>query len=53
VLSRLTVASIGPVTSATLKERGIAVAVTATTYTVDGLLDALETHFQALSARGS
>ncbi|HWZ91553.1 MAG TPA: uroporphyrinogen-III C-methyltransferase [Polyangiaceae bacterium] len=45
LLSRVTVASIGPITSHTLAERGIQVDVVASSYTVDGLLDALETHF--------
>ncbi|MCA9626963.1 MAG: uroporphyrinogen-III C-methyltransferase [Myxococcales bacterium] len=41
----LVLASIGPVTSATLRERGLRVDVEAEVYTVDGLLDALEAHF--------
>jgi uroporphyrinogen III methyltransferase/synthase len=45
LLSRVTVASIGPITSQALAERGIQVDVVASSYTVDGLLDALETHF--------
>ncbi len=45
LLSKVTVASIGPITSQTLAERGIACDVVATTFTVDGLLDALERHF--------
>lgn len=45
LLSRVTVASIGPVTSRALTERGVTPAVTATEYTVAGLLDALERHF--------
>ncbi|HEX4336317.1 MAG TPA: uroporphyrinogen-III C-methyltransferase [Polyangiaceae bacterium] len=45
LLARTTVASIGPVTSTTLTARQIRIDVTATTYTVDGLLDALEAHF--------
>jgi len=47
LLSRVTVASIGPITSQTLAERGIAADVVATRFTVDGLLDALEAHFLA------
>jgi uroporphyrinogen III methyltransferase/synthase len=46
LLSRVTVASIGPITSRTLAERGIRTDVVATTFTVDGLLDALEAHFE-------
>ena len=47
LLSRVTVASIGPITSQTLEARGIRTNVVATTFTVDGLLDALEAHFSA------
>ena len=45
ILSRLTLASIGPITSATAVRHGLEVAVTAETYTVEGLLDALEKHY--------
>lgn len=45
LLSRVTLASIGPITSATAARRGLEVAVTAETFTVDGLLDALEKHY--------
>jgi uroporphyrinogen III methyltransferase/synthase len=48
LLSRVTVASIGPITSQTLAERGVRVDVNASAFTVDGLLDALEKHFSAL-----
>jgi uroporphyrinogen III methyltransferase/synthase len=47
ILSGVIVASIGPITSKTLAERGIRVDSEATTFTVDGLLDALERHFSA------
>jgi len=47
LLSRVTVASIGPITSQTLSDRGIRADVVAKTFTVDGLLDALETHFSS------
>jgi uroporphyrinogen III methyltransferase/synthase len=47
ILAEVTVASIGPITSQTLTERGIRVDTEATTFTVDGLLDALERHFSA------
>jgi len=47
LLSRVTVASIGPITSQTLGERGIRADVVAKTFTVDGLLDALEQHFSS------
>ncbi len=45
LLARVTVASIGPITSETLEANGVRVDVRATEYTVDGLLDALEAHF--------
>jgi uroporphyrinogen III methyltransferase / synthase len=45
ILSRVTLASIGPITSATAVRHGLEVAVTAETYTVEGLLDALEKHY--------
>jgi uroporphyrinogen III methyltransferase/synthase len=41
----VTLASIGPITSAAAARRGLEVAVTAETYTVEGLLDALEKHY--------
>lgn len=44
-LSRVTLASIGPITSATAVRRGLEIAVTAQNYTVEGLLDALERHY--------
>jgi uroporphyrinogen III methyltransferase/synthase len=47
LLGALTVASIGPITTRTAEELGIRVDVTATTFTVDGLLDALERYFEA------
>lgn len=46
VLSQVTVASIGPITTETLCKRGIAVDVTASEYTVDGLLDAIDRYFK-------
>lgn len=45
LLGQTTVASIGPITSGTLRERGIRVDVVAETFTVEGLLDALEQHY--------
>lgn len=45
LLGRVTVGSIGPVTSKTAEGLGLRVDVTATEYTVAGLLDALERHF--------
>jgi uroporphyrinogen III methyltransferase/synthase len=51
LLGRLTVASIGPITTRTAEELGLRVDVTATTFTVDGLLDALEKYFESRPAR--
>lgn len=48
----LVLASIGPVTSASLRERGLRVDVEAERYTVDGLLDALEAFFVGRRAQG-
>lgn len=48
LLSTATVGSIGPVTSKTAEKYGVHVDVTAKTYTVEGLLDALEERFNAL-----
>ena len=47
-LSRACVASIGPITTSTLEKAGVRVDVTAKVYTVEGLLDSLEQHFDAL-----
>ncbi len=47
LLSRVTLASIGPVTTATAEELGLRIDVAASVYTVEGLLDALESRFQA------
>lgn len=51
LLGRLTVASIGPITTQTAEKLGIRVDVTATTFTVDGLLDELEAHFSRADGR--
>jgi uroporphyrinogen III methyltransferase / synthase len=40
------VASIGPVTSGTLRENGLPVHVEAAEYTIDGLIGALEKYFK-------
>lgn len=45
--SRVTVASIGPITTDTAVARGLTVAVTATTSTLPGLIDAIEAHLGA------
>ncbi|MEI8257798.1 MAG: uroporphyrinogen-III synthase, partial [Deltaproteobacteria bacterium] len=45
LLSPVAVATIGPITSATARTRGLHVSVEAATYTVDGLLAALERHY--------
>lgn len=42
ILADVTIASVGPVTSETIRKHGLRVDVEAETYTVDGLLDALE-----------
>jgi len=46
LLKGVTVASIGPITSATAKRHGIPVHVEATSYTIEGLVRALVGHFQ-------
>jgi uroporphyrinogen III methyltransferase/synthase len=53
VLARLTVASIGPVTSAALEAAGIRIDVKAESYTVSGLLDALERFYSAAASAHS
>ena len=45
ILAKTTVASIGPVTTATATRLGVRVDVTATTYTIEAMLAALEAHF--------
>ena len=45
LLENITVSSIGPITSDAIRQRGVTVDVEAESYTVDGLLDALERHF--------
>jgi uroporphyrinogen III methyltransferase / synthase len=52
LLAGVVVASIGPITTATAEERGIAVTVTASVSTTAGLLGALERHFAAQATRG-
>jgi uroporphyrinogen III methyltransferase / synthase len=52
LLSRIVVASIGPVTTRTLQAAALEPTVQATVYTVEGLLDALESHFSKLPADG-
>lgn len=51
LLAKVTVASIGPITSHTLSDRGIRTDVVASVFTVEGLLDALEAHFDAQARR--
>ena len=43
------IASIGPVTSATLRENGVEVTVEALAYTVAGMVDAILTFSESLS----
>jgi uroporphyrinogen III methyltransferase/synthase len=50
LLSRTTLASIGPVTSRTLDSVGLKPTVQADVYTVEGLLDALEAHFASAAS---
>lgn len=50
LLQGVSVASIGPVTTATLQEIGITGCLQAVTYTVPGVVDALVRHFAAPSA---
>ncbi|MEP7051417.1 MAG: uroporphyrinogen-III C-methyltransferase [Pseudomonadota bacterium] len=45
LLSQVTVASIGPITTQSLAQRGVRVDVEASQFTIEGLLDALECHF--------
>ncbi|RYE88833.1 MAG: uroporphyrinogen-III C-methyltransferase [Myxococcales bacterium] len=52
LLAPLTLASIGPITTATAERAGLTVAVTASTYTLDGLVDALERHLVERRAGG-
>lgn len=47
LLSRTVLCSIGPVTTRTLESVGLKATVQASVYTVEGLLDALEAHYQA------
>lgn len=47
LLGNPTVASIGPITSSTLRDFGVEPDVTASVYTVDGLLEALEAYSSA------
>jgi uroporphyrinogen-III synthase len=46
-VSAVTVAAIGPVTARTAAAHGLRVDVTASSYTMEGLLDALESFFSA------
>lgn len=46
-LDGVCLAAIGPVTAAAIEQNGLAATVVATTYTLDGILDALEQHFGA------
>jgi uroporphyrinogen III methyltransferase/synthase len=49
LLARAVVGSIGPITTAALQEHHLRVDAQADPYTIDGLLAALESHFEALS----
>ena len=45
LLRGLTLASIGPITTQTARDRGLTVQVTAEEYTIEGLVHALQQHF--------
>ena len=47
LLRGVVIASIGPVTSGTLRENGLPVDVEASEYTIEGLLGALADHFKS------
>jgi len=51
LLERTIVATIGPITSATCRARGVRVDVEASPYTIPALLDALEAHMSKLTVR--
>ena len=51
LLARLTVASIGPITTEAAARRGVRVDLTAESYTVPGLVAALEHHYLELAAK--
>jgi len=44
-MKNITIASIGPITSDTIRSFGLKPTVEADTYTIDGLVDALLTHY--------
>jgi uroporphyrinogen-III synthase len=44
-LASTTIACIGPITAVTAREAGLDVDVVATEHTIDGLINALETHY--------
>lgn len=46
LLSQVTLASIGPITSDTIKSEGMTTHIQAETYTIDGLIEAVVQHFQ-------
>jgi uroporphyrinogen III methyltransferase/synthase len=46
LLAGLTLASIGPITTATARDHGLRIAVSAQPYTAEGLIAALERHYQ-------
>jgi uroporphyrinogen III methyltransferase/synthase len=53
ILNSVTIACIGPITAATARELGLRVDVTAETYTVRGLVEALERYYAAAEPSGS
>jgi uroporphyrinogen-III synthase len=50
LLNTTVVAAIGPVTAAAAAELGIATPVIATTFSAEGLVDALVNHFRSVAA---
>ncbi|HEX5413116.1 MAG TPA: uroporphyrinogen-III C-methyltransferase [Terriglobia bacterium] len=52
ILERLAIASIGPITSQTVRQHGLEVAMEAANSTVDGLIEALQVYFRQ-SEKGS
>jgi uroporphyrinogen III methyltransferase/synthase len=50
LLEGVCLASIGPVTTATAERLGLRVALTARTYSLDGLIEALEAHFEGTAS---
>jgi uroporphyrinogen III methyltransferase/synthase len=52
LLRRALIAAIGPVTAAAVRDAGLDVGVEAETYTIDGLVEALVSHYASLPVQG-